>query len=227
MGPWSCRSSPDSSVKTYLVHSTDGAFEIDGNLDEPAWADASLETDFTFPWQEREAPATEFRALTDATHFYFAFRVEDTDIVIDIDIDDGDDEEAVARGDRVELFFASDPELRDYICFEIDPNARVLDYRAAYYREFDRDWHVPELVVAAVLIETGYVVEGRLPHAALRNAGLATLVDDGKVLTGVFRAEYSHRDAGEPLAEWISWVTPSSEEPDFHIPSAFGWFQTR
>ena len=223
LGPWSCRPSADSSVKTYRVHSTDDEIEVDGRLDERAWADAALDTDFTFPWQEREAPATEFRGLTDDTHFYFAFRVEDADIVID----DGDDEQAVARGDRVELFFTSDPELGDYICFEIDPSGRVLDYRAAYYREFDRDWHLPELVVATVLTGTGYIVEGRIPHAGFRDAGLATLADDGKVLTGVFRAEYSHRDDGEPLAEWISWVTPSSAEPDFHIPSAFGWLQTR
>ena len=226
LGLWSCRPSADSSVKTYRVHSTDDEIEINGRLDERAWADAALATDFTFPWQEREAPAIEFRALTDPTHFYFAFRVEDADIVID----EGDGEATVARGDRVELFFASDPELRDYICFEIGPSGpsgRVLDYRAAYYREFDRDWHLPELVVAAVLTETGYIVEGRIPHAALRNAGLATLADDGQVLTGVFRAEYSRGGEGEPLAEWISWVTPSSEEPDFHIPSAFGWLQTR
>ncbi len=214
----------ESSVKTYNVRDvSDADVVVDGTIDEPAWSNAELDTDFSFPWQEREAPETEFRALTDDTHFYFAFRVEDADIVID----DGDDEEAVARGDRVELFFAPDSALDDYVCFEIDPSGRVLDYRAAYYREFDRDWHLPELVVATMLTETGYIVEGRIPHAGLRDAGLPTLADDGKVLTGVFRAEYSHRDEGEPLAEWISWVTPSSEEPDFHIPSAFGWLETR
>lgn len=222
-GPWSCRPSADSSAKTYRVYSTDDEIEIDGRLDEPGWTDAELETDFSFPWQERPAPATEFRALTDATHLYFAFRVEDADIVID----DGDDEEAVARGDRVELFFAPDSALDDYVCFEIDPSGRVLDYRASYYREFDFDWDLPELVVAATLTETGYMVEGRIPHAAFRDAGLPTLADEGTVLTGVFRAEYSHRDEGEPLAEWISWVTPSSEEPDFHIFSAFGWLEKR
>ena len=222
LGFWSCRLSVDR-VKIYQVHRADNGIDVDGVLDEAAWGEAVSETGFTFPWQEREAPATEFRALADDAYFYFAFRVEDADIVID----DGDDEQAVARGDRVELFFTADPELRDYICFEIDPSGRVLDYRAAYYREFDRDWHLPELVVATVLTETGYIVEGRIPHAAFHDAGLATLADDGKVLTGVFRAEYSHRDEGEPLAEWISWVTPSSEEPDFHIPSAFGWLQTR
>ena len=222
MGPLSCRPSPDSSVKTYPVRSTDGELEVDGRLDEPAWADAELETDFTFPWQEREAPQTEFRALIDATHLYFAFRVEDSDIVIVIDIDDGDDEEAVARGDRVELFFAPDASLDDYVCFEIDPTGRVLDYRAAYYREFDFEWDLPGLVVAAVLTETGYVVEGSIPRAAL-----PIVPENGRILTGMFRAEFSHRDGATPREEWISWVTPSSVEPDFHIPSAFAWLETR
>jgi len=200
-----------------------GSIEVDGALDERAWTEAVSETGFSFPWQEREAPATEFRALVDDTNFYFAFRVEDADIVID----DGDDEEAVARGDRVELFFTLEPSLDDYVCFEIDPSGRVLDYRASYYRELDFEWDLRELVVAATLTETGYIVEGSIPHGALRELGIPTLVDDGKVLTGVFRAEYSSRGDQDPLAEWISWVTPSSDEPDFHIPSAFAWLEAR
>lgn len=207
--------------KTYRVGH--GSIDVDGALDEVAWTEAVSETGFSFPWQEREAPATEFRALMDDTNFYFAFRVEDADIVID----DGGDEEAVARGDRVELFFTLDPSLDDYVCFEIDPSGRVLDYRASYYRDLDFEWDLPELVVAATLTETGYVVEGSIPHEALRELGIPTLADAGKVLAGVFRAEYSHRDDGDPLAEWISWVTPISDEPDFHIPSAFGWLEAR
>lgn len=207
--------------KTYRVGR--GSIDVDGALDDPAWMTAVSETGFSFPWQEREAPATEFRALMDDTNFYFAFRVEDADIVID----GGDDERAVARGDRVELFFTRDPSLEDYVCFEIDPSGRVLDYRAATYREFDREWDLPALVVAAVLTETGYVVEGSIPHAGFHDAGLPTLADQGKILTGVFRAEFSHRDESEPRAEWISWVEPISQEPDFHIPSAFGWLEAR
>lgn len=123
--------------KTYRVGH--GSIDVDGALDEVAWTEAVSETGFSFPWQEREAPATEFRALMDDTNFYFAFRVEDADIVID----DGGDEEAVARGDRVELFFTLDPSLDDYVCFEIDPSGRVLDYRASYYRELDFEWDLP------------------------------------------------------------------------------------
>ena len=29
---------------------------------------------------------------------------------------------------------------------------------------------------------------------------------------------------GEAEAHWVSWVRPGTEEPDFHVPSAFGCF---
>lgn len=203
------------TLSTYAVHH--GRVTVDGALDDAAWRDAALERSFSFPWQEREAPSTAFRALADDSRLYFAFRVEDADVVVD----PGDDERAVARGDRVELFFTPDDLLEDYICLEIDPRGRVLDYRASYYRKFDRAWDLPELDVAAALTGDGYVVEGAIPLEAL------PVSPSGELLTGVFRAEYSHRPGGEPLAEWISWVQPDSDEPDFHIPSAFGVFQTR
>jgi len=189
-----------------------GRATVDGVLDDVAWDEARVETSFSFPWQDRNAPATEFRALADDTRLYFAFVVEDDDLVID----PGDGEEAVARGDRVELFFTPDTSLDDYICFEIDPSGRVLDYRASYYREFDFEWDLPQLDVAAARTETGYIVEGSLPLEAL------PVSPKGEILTGVFRAEYSRRNGRPPLAEWISWVRPDSNDPDFHIPSAFG-----
>ena len=195
---------------TYTVDT--GSVTVDAKLEDAAWRDAAVLTSFTFPWQDRPAPATEFRALAADARLYFAFRVEDDDIVID----PGEDEMAIARGDRVELFFTPDDSLDEYICFEMDPRGRVLDYQARYYREFDRDWDLPELEIAATLTDTGYIVEGSFPLEAL------PVSPDGAILTGVFRAEYSHRDGEPPLAEWVSWVRPDSEEPDFHIPSAFG-----
>jgi len=202
-------------AETYRVEVASSPIEVDGMLNEPAWREAAPELEFAFPWQTREAPETEFRALVGGDRLYFAFRVVDFDIVIGA----GEGEEAVARGDRVELFFTPDPSLDDYICFEIDPDARILDYRASFYREFDFDWDLPEIEVAASRTETGYVVEGSLP--------LTALPDGEQILTGIFRAEYSRRDGDAPKAEWISWVRPDSDEPDFHIPSAFGWLEIR
>lgn len=224
-------------AETYRVVVTSASIDVDGELNEPGWNEAEPELGFGFPWQEREPPATEFRALADDVRLYFAFRVEDSDIVIG----EGEDERAVARGDRVELFFTPDLSLHAYICFEIDPDARVLDYRASFYRDFDFDWDLPEMEVASSRTETGYVVEGSLP--------LAALPGEGRILTGIFRAEYTRRrpaaspmrthadesgyggqahHGGEaPKTEWISWVSPDSDEPDFHIPSAFGWLEIR
>ena len=40
---------------------------------------------------------------------------------------------------------------------------------------------------------------------------------------GLFRAEFSHGDGNSPVIEdWIAWVDPGGETPDFHVPSAFG-----
>ena len=38
--------------------------------------------DFGFPWSEKPAPKTEFRAHTDQDRLYFEFHVTDTDIVL-------------------------------------------------------------------------------------------------------------------------------------------------
>lgn len=225
-GSWSAPSSAASASKSYEVREVaDPNLTLDGTLSEPAWDTAGIETGFSFPWQDRPAPGTEFRAFRSDGSFYFAFRVEDEDIVLDA----GEGEETVAAGDRVEIFVASDDALKDYFCIEIDPRGRVLDYRASFYREFDFDWAFPELRVAATVFEGGYVVEGELPLTALASYGLPSLLED-PVGFGIFRAEFSHQTlpdggidpAAEPKREWISWVTPSSDEPDFHIPSAFG-----
>lgn len=211
-----------AASETYVVgHAVGAPIVVDGVLNDDAWKHATLETRFSFPWQKREPPPTEFRAVADDTHVYFAFRVTDTDVVESA----ADGEEAVARGDRVELFFATDSTLRDYACVEIGPSGRVLDYRAAFYREFDRGWDMPGLILATARTEPGYVVEGSIPHATFRDAGLPSLSDAGGMIVGIFRAEFSHSDNGAPREEWISWVRPATEQPDFHVPSAFGQFR--
>lgn len=44
---------------------------------------------------------------------------------------------------------------------------------------------------------------------------------------GVYRAEFStpEKDGDDPIMEWISWVDPKTEEPDFHVNSSFGEFR--
>ena len=205
---------------TYLVRpATAPAPRIDGVLEEREWPAESWDAEMSFPWREEAAPATAFSLQADDEALYFAFRVVDEDVVI---IEGSpDDEELVARGDRVELFFARDGELNEYYSLEIDPRARVLDYQATFYRRFDREWDSPGLEAAARQRPDGYDVEGRLPLSALESMGL-TLSADQPLLAGVFRGEFSRRASGTIDESWISWVRPDAEEPDFHIPSSFG-----
>ena len=72
---------------------------------------------------------------------------------------------------------------------------------------------------------TGYVVEGSIPHETFKALGLPSLVAGERMQVGVFRAEFSRGGDGRIVEEWISWVRPGTEKPDFHVSSAFGWFE--
>ncbi|MHB8897129.1 MAG: carbohydrate-binding family 9-like protein [Thermoguttaceae bacterium] len=157
-------------AKTYeAIYVPDARITVDGILDETVWQKANLETGFAFPWEDRPAPPTEFRAVLDRDALCFAFRVADPDVVLAADYRGKED---VVREDRAELFFARDDGLSDYFCLEIDPLGRVLDYRASYYRKMDFGWSWPGLEAAGRLVEGGYCVEGRIPWKSLESLGL-------------------------------------------------------
>ncbi len=206
--------------KTYEACYVPGAeINLDGIADEPVWEQANLETGFAYPWEDRPVSRTEFRALFDDWALYFAFSVEDDDIVLAEDYRGKDD---VVREDRVELFFALDDELADYFCLEIDPLGRVLDYRAAHYRRFDRSWTFPGFDVVGHPTDDGYRVEGLIPLRSLQSLGFPSPDSGQPIKFGIYRADFRHTDGPEWTEHWISWVDPQTEEPDFHVPGSFG-----
>ncbi len=217
------RAGADECDRTYTVGRVGAvAPRIDGVLDDNEWPSERWESELVFPWRDVPAPETSFIVQADGSSLYFAFWVADEDIVVV----DGppDDESLVARGDRVELFFARDEKLRDYYTIEIDPDGRVLDYRARFYRHFDEGWDCPGLEVATQRRPGGYDVEGRLSRRGLESMGLTLPSDRRPMRAGVFRAEFSHRRGEAPHESWISWIRPWVPRPDFHVPSAFGCF---
>ena len=134
--------------------------KIDGRLDEPEWSRANVERHFIFPWKKAEAPATEFLAFCDDEHLYFAFRVEDADIVV---LDKLRDKQDAVLEDRVEMFFSRDPQMKDYFSLEIDSRGRVFDCRNSYYRQSDPTWSCKGIETVGISSDKGYVVEGRIP----------------------------------------------------------------
>ncbi len=230
------------SPQTYRVHWQPSAgITLNGRADSPAWAGAAPEAHFIFPWKTTPAPATEFRALCDATHLYFTFRVHDDDIVV---LDNLPSKEAEVFEDRVEVYFCLDDRMRDYFCFEVDSRGRAFTYRGTYYRKLDTSWDLPGLETKASPLPKGYIVEGRVPLASLEAMGFPRLQPGVKIRCGLFRAEFDHDRSGRPVVQrasihnrglhiygpppienWMSWVDPRTEEPDFHVPTSFGWLE--
>ncbi len=213
--------------------------ELDGRAEEADWSLAVVEKRFTFPWKQAAAPATEFRALCTEEFLYFTFRVHDEDIVV---LDRLRDEEDAVFEDRAEMYFSRDERMADYFCFEVDSRGRAMDYRGAFYRQLDPKWNWPGLETRGSALEQGYVVEGRIPLASFPALGFPTLRPGVKIRCGLFRAEFSHDRSGKPavlsesihtrgrsldgpqlVQEWMAWVDPKTEEPDFHVPASLGW----
>lgn len=230
------------SEQTYRVRWMPGAkVVVDGRADETAWKEAAVEKGFSFPWKEARAPKTEFRALCDGTDLYFTFRVTDADVVV---LEKLRDEEDAVFEDRVEVYLSRDDELKDYYCFEVDSRGRAFDYRGAYYRRLDTKWNFPGLETRGRPTADGYEVEGRIPLKSLAALGFPPIRPGVKIRCGLYRAEFSHDRSGRvveqkeslhnlgrkvegppPIEEWISWVDPKTQEPDFHVPASLGWLE--
>ena len=206
----------------YQVRKADRTLSLDGKASDPAWAKAELLNDFRFPWQDREVPSTEFRALWDEEYLYFQFVVVDQDIVLGEGMSN---DEAVLGSDRVELFFAVNPELQPYYSLEMDPRTWYFDSKGRHHRKIDAGWSWPDLDLAASITTEGYILEGRTSLQTLSDLELWQDEEQSQLIVGVFRAEFEHADDGSVRHNWISWIMPDSPTPDFHIPSAFGNWQ--
>jgi hypothetical protein len=178
-------------------------------------------SDFVFPWSQSPAPGTRFRAHIADGKLHFEFDCTDTDIVV---ASEWRGESTLDLEDRVEIFFAREAALESYYCLEVDPLGRVHDYAASHYRKFDSAWDFAGLRTRGQIAADGYCVSGSIPLQTLSTA-LGKEIGPGKTIRmGLFRAEFHGTGAtarGEADDNWMSWVRPTAESPDFHVPSAF------
>jgi hypothetical protein len=206
----------------YIKYIPESKINLDGNLEESDWLKANLEVGFTFPWEERSVPLTEFRAFVNDKHFYFSFNVHDSEVIFD---EEFTNESALDREDRVEFYFTPDETLKKYFCIEIDPLGRVHDYIASYYRRFDSSWDCSGIITAGRLTERGYTIEGKIPLKTLDELGLPSFNSEKPLVTGIFRAVFKYGLDNKIGEHWISWIDPKTRKPDFHVSSSFGCLQ--
>lgn len=205
-------------MKSYSVRRINADLKLSGEGSDPLWREAVVLSDFRYPWEKESPPATRFRALHNDAWLYCLFEVADKNVHV---FRDKNDKSEVASSSRAEIFFRLDEKLTPYYCLEMDPDGRVMDYRATHYRKFDLGWSWPagHLIVKTERNQNGYTIELAVSKASLKELGSLK----GNILeAGLFRGDCFPKKEGRPDFKWISWMIPESKTPDFHIPSSFG-----
>lgn len=211
-----------TKYKTYhVVCIKNNKIAISGKANHELWDCANELTDFSSPWDSKKVNKITFKALWSKTELYFCFKVEDSEIYID----KGDNTKvSINNSDRVEIFFKKGDEMNPYYCFEIDPNARLMDFKAYPNKVFDFNWSWPKegLIIKSNCTNIGYTIEGSI---SIRSLKALNLIKENRIEAGLFRAKYNK--TGDAIYEptWISWVNPKTENPDFHTASSFGILQ--
>ncbi|WFB65246.1 carbohydrate-binding family 9-like protein [Sphingobacterium sp. WM] len=207
-----------SSIVPEIPFQAEAEVSVDGKLDD--WSKLKklfVVDEFVSPWSSSDFGKTVFKAFYDKEYLYFYFDIEDKNIVEK----KFEREEDVAKGDRGEIFLSADSSLSEYFCFEIAPSGEVLDYKAKYYRKFDYEWDLKGLEIKTDVGPSGYILEGRIPLEFVK--GLIKSKSSSEFRMGIFRGEFNSLSWNEKDINWISWIRPNTEKPDFHTPSAFQW----
>ena len=157
--------------------------------------------------------STAFYACHDSDSLYLAAYCSDQDI----HITEGESERSVDTSDRIELFLAQDEGMSSYYCLEIDPNGKIMDYKASFYRQFDFNWDCPGIRVRGISGNGSYSLRISLSLDRLRELGV--LQEDGTIIAGLYRGDYHPSDGS---ISWYSWLDPHTPEPDFHVPASLG-----
>lgn len=206
-------------MKEYQVHLIkEKQLILSGNGDDLEWDNAPFLTDFCSPWSTEKGKEVIFKALWDQENLFFNFTVLDTEIHLE---KKDDSIESIGKSDRVELFFRTDATMNPYYCLEIDTQGRVMDFIAYPDKNFDFNWNWPknDLIVKSSVKANSFIVEGSISIESLKSL---RLIKNNRIETGIFRAKYIKNQNKSFIPNWITWVNPNTETPNFHIASSFG-----
>ncbi|HHB1565329.1 TPA: carbohydrate-binding family 9-like protein [Vibrio metschnikovii] len=205
---------------TYLIKHVEKAPIIDANDSDIAWGEADTLTQFTFPWDTKLAPATEFKAVWDDEAVYFRFRVDDKHVTI------GEGERGALDSDRVEIFLAKNHDLEKYYTMEIDAEDQIYSAVGTFDTKINKRTSLLEykwegLKTSSKITEYGYLVEGSIPMDTLTNMQLWQNKEKTELICALMRAEFTKTESGIDMG-WIAWNDPKLPKPAFHNPKSFG-----
>ena len=114
----------------------DGSIKIDGKLDDAAWKQADVATDFKDTRTSKPLTMpTRAMLAWDSKYLYVGFDCSDSDVVSTITEPDGD----FWKEDTAEIFIDANGDGMTYLEFEVNPRGLLYDGAIADYRP-ETDW---------------------------------------------------------------------------------------
>lgn len=235
--------------RSYLASRRNSSIEVDGRLDDRAWALASWTETFTdIEGDIRPAPrlATRVKMLWDDRYWYIAAQLQEPDLWATIRERDA----VIFRDNDFELFVDPDGDTHRYFEVELNAFATVWDlFLPKPYRDgghADNAWDIDGLRIAVAVDGTlndardrdrGWTVELAVPWAAFADSGRTRVpprdgdvwrVNFSRVEWDLDRVAGGYRKrtdaAGKPLPEH-NWVWSPQGAINMHMPEMWGLVQ--
>jgi hypothetical protein len=190
--------------------------EIDGKLDDAAWADAKKVTLVDPVTGGKMLPPTVMMAAWDESNLYVAFDSEDDNLQCTYKKRD----DPLYDQDAVEIFLDPDGDQKNYYEFEVSPTNLIFDSFLSEYRKNKNDWNCA--------IQTAVATEGTLNNAEdvdkkwtaelaipFKDVGVKAVKPGDK-----WKANFFRLDTAKAGRKTYAWSAPRNN--DFHNLDRFG-----
>jgi len=209
------------SLPVYEAARVTSSINIDGKLDEKAWADAPLVGTFVNNRDgSRSELQTEARVLYDERFIYFAFRVVDQNVWATMKRRD----EHLWLEEVVEVFLQANPSIPNYIELEVNPLGTMLDIylidrrKPLHYESWNSEhlrWAVQvEGTVDGQDGDRGWSCELALPFEDIASATHVPPQPGDRWRMNLYRVEQ------KPKVAELAW-SPTLQD-DFHVLPRLG-----
>lgn len=226
IGAVAVEGAPSPDLPMVEIRRTDDAIEVDGVLDEPAWARAEVLEFHDTMGRERETRfPTRLRLLYDDAFLYVAFEAEDRDISERYSKRD----DPIYEHETVELFLMPHvraPELGPYVELQASPTGVIFDASFTGRRQgmntaFDAGQTVATRRRGTLnddQDDEGWVSEWKVPFTGIRGVKKAPEAGE-EWRMNAFRIE-KFNEGGQLQGEYTAWSPP--RVGDFHATDRFG-----
>ncbi|MGH9837451.1 MAG: carbohydrate-binding family 9-like protein [Blastocatellia bacterium] len=212
-------------VPSYEVKTIRERIEVDGQLSEKAWSQASPIT-LMFPWdfQPGKKQRTTVRLLRDKDHLYVGYDCKDTDITASYENRD----DPVYRDDCVEIFIRPSEQSDAYYGLEMNARGVLYDYFYPFPNQPDKNLNLEGIRLKTRLRGTlnqrsdqddGWSLELAIPLRNLSESAGAPPPQAG----AQWRVQLNRWDGTEDAGRRLSmWCHSGLKKPHPHNPERFG-----